>query len=558
VVVGYREDLGSDLRGRIHRLMGFRVVMITTLLVIAVYFEAASDALPSYQALYGIIVGTYVLTGLYALALRFLPFHAPLVFVQVVGDLAIVTGLVYIVGDSRGGFLLLYPLAVLAGSVLLARRASLLLALLAVVMYASLIVAVRAGGVPAQGLDDVPSVAVRGLGYSIFITGVACGTVALVGSYLSQSLKTTGERLERVSEEVEDLQELNRLIVDSIQSGLVMVDQAGRIVHVNGFGESILGRSADSVRGREAREVFGAGELAGPALRARIADRSRSRTEIVYRHPAGRQLDIGMSFSPLSPAKRGSSGGALIAFQDLTEVKSLERVVRTKEKLAAVGEMAAYLAHEIRNPLGSISGSAQMLLADAATSGDQKRLLSIIRRESKRLSDSLDQFLLQARPSAGPGGPVDLRPVVERAVTLLQNDPEIQARHRVEFACAEESLVCIADPDAVTQVFWNLARNGLEAMPGGGTLRVELAEGSHDAVLRIRDEGCGIAEDEVGRLFEPFQSNTPMGTGLGLAIVYRIVREHGGDIVLRSAPDAGTEVEVRFPLSGTAGGRTVA
>jgi signal transduction histidine kinase len=143
-------------------------------------------------------------------------------------------------------------------------------------------------------------------------------------------------------------------------------------------------------------------------------------------------------------------------------------------------------------------------------------------------------------------------------VTLLQNDPEIQARHRVEFACAEESLVCIADPDAVTQVFWNLARNGLEAMPGGGTLSVELAEGSQDAVLRIRDEGCGIAEDEVGRLFEPFQSNTPMGTGLGLAIVYRIVREHGGDIVLRSVPDAGTEVEVRFPLSGRTGGQTVA
>ncbi len=535
--------------------MGFRVVMITTLLVIAVYFEAVSDALPSQRVLYGIILGTYFLTGLYALALRLLPFPTPLVFLQVLGDLAIVTGLVYAVGDSRGGFLLLYPLAVLAGSVLLTRRASLLLALLAVVMYASLMLAVRTGALPAQGLEDVPSAPVRGLGYSVFITGVACGTVALVGSYLSLSLKTTGERLERAAEEVEDLQELNRLIVDNIQSGLAMLDQAGRVMHLNGFGASILGRSAESVRGQEASELFGSSELAAPALRARLAERLRLRTEIAYQHPGGRQMVIGMSFSPLLPVKRRAPAGVLIAFQDLTEVKSLERAVRIKEKLAAVGEMAAYLAHEIRNPLGSISGSAQMLLADAEVSADQKRLLSIIRRESRRLSDSLNQFLLQSRPSATPGGPVDLRPVVERAVTLLQNDPEIRVRHRVEFSCAEDDLVCIADPNAVTQVFWNLARNGLEAMPKGGTLKVELARGSRDAVLRIRDEGCGMAEEDVGRVFEPFQSRSPMGTGLGLAIVYRIVREHGGDIVLRSAPGEGTEVEVRFPLSGDAAGQ---
>jgi two-component system sensor histidine kinase PilS (NtrC family) len=553
VILREGDNLGSNLRGRIHRLMGLRVVMVTTLLVIAVYVQAVGEILPSQSALYGVIAVTYLLTAVYALALRLLPYLRPLIFGQVVGDLLIVTSLVYFMGDSRGGFLLLYPLAVLAGSALLARRESLLLALLATVMYAGLIVAVRAGWLLGAGLADVPDVPLRGLGYSVFVTGVACATVALVGSYLSQSLKTTGERLEWAAKRVEDLQELNRVIVESIQSGLIMVDETGRIVHLNDFGARILGRSAESIRGAPVSEVFGAAELSGAALGVRAAERSWSRLEITYRGPDGKPLTIGMSLSPLSPAERWTTGGVLIAFQDLTEVKSLEREVQTKEKLAAVGEMAAYLAHEIRNPLGSISGSAQMLLADAGVSAEQKRLLSIIRRESQRLSDSLNQFLLGTRPSSAAGGHTDIRPVVERAVTLLESDPEIRKRHAVRFECDTDGVVCLADPDALTQVFWNLARNGIEAMPEGGTLTIALKREGRDAVLRFRDQGCGMAEEEMRRVFEPFHSHSGMGTGLGLAIVYRIVREHHGDIVLRSVPGAGTEVEVRLPLAGGEG-----
>lgn len=528
--------------------------MFTTLLVIAVYVEAVSESLRSQTPLYGLVAATYVLTGLYGLALRFLPYATPQVFVQVVGDLALVTGLVYFMGDSRGGFLLLYPVAVIGGSVLLGRRECLLLALLAMVMYAGVIMAVRADWLPGHGLEDVRVASVRGLGYSVFVTGVACGTVALVGSYLSQSLKAAGERLEQATEQVEDLQELNRIIVENIQSGLLMVDDAGRIVHVNDFGAAILGRSAESLRGLRVCDVFDAPELAAPALVARLRGRSRSRADLAYLRGDGERLAIGMSLSPLARPQRRLTEGYLLTFQDLTEVKSLENEVRTKEKLAAVGEMAACLAHEIRNPLGSISGSAQMLLSEPGVSPEHERLLSIIRRESQRLSDSLNQFLLQTRPASRPETPIDIGPVIERAVTLLENNPDLHARHRVEFIWAREPLLCLADADAVTQVFWNLARNGLEAMPDGGCLQIHLAREDHDAVLCFRDEGRGMRQDEVGRLFEPFQSRAPMGTGLGLAIVYRIVHEHSGDIVLRSAPGLGTDVEVRLPLAaGTDG-----
>jgi two-component system sensor histidine kinase PilS (NtrC family) len=252
----------------------------------------------------------------------------------------------------------------------------------------------------------------------------------------------------------------------------------------------------------------------------------------------------------VSPLATGESrrGGFLLVFQDLTDIKRLEGEVRIKEKLAAVGEMAAHLAHEIRNPLGSISGSAQILLAEPNISEDQGRLLEIITRESKRLSDALNQFLFQARPGPRLPGPVDIAPVIEEAVTLLRNGPEVGPSHRVEFDAQVGPHLCVADRDQIAQVFWNLARNGLEAMPGGGVLRVRLRRTDDEVVLSLRDEGRGMASEEQRLMFEPFHSKSPMGTGLGLAIVYRIVREHRGDITVRSVPARGTEVEVRLPL----------
>jgi two-component system sensor histidine kinase PilS (NtrC family) len=227
-----------------------------------------------------------------------------------------------------------------------------------------------------------------------------------------------------------------------------------------------------------------------------------------------------------------------------------------KEKLAAVGEMAAQLAHEIRNPLGAISGSAQVLMAEPNMTGEQGHLLGIITRESKRLSETLNHFLYQSRPGPAGAGPVDLGPLLEEAVTLLRNAPEVGAAHTVLFDKDVGPHVCLADPHQILQVFWNLARNGLEAMPQGGTLGVRLARRTDAIVVTVRDGGKGIAGDDHRRIFEPFQSQSPVGTGLGLAIVYRIVREHRGDIRVHSEPGKGTSFEVHLPLMPPASGDT--
>jgi two-component system sensor histidine kinase PilS (NtrC family) len=256
---------------------------------------------------------------------------------------------------------------------------------------------------------------------------------------------------------------------------------------------------------------------------------------------------LGISVSPLAGFELGK-GGFLLAFQDLTKIKQLEEEVRLKEKLAAVGEVAARLAHEIRNPLGSISGSAQVLSGEPNISEEQQRLLAIITRESRRLSDTLNHVLYQVRAPSSSPEPVDIGPVLQEAVTLLRNAPEVGPDHSVEFVSSAGPHVCLADRDQIVQVFWNLARNGLEAMPDGGALRVELRSSRDEVVLVVKDEGRGIRREELRRMFEPVRSSSSMGLGLGLAIVYRIVKEHRGDIDVRSVADQGTEVEVRLPL----------
>jgi two-component system sensor histidine kinase PilS (NtrC family) len=526
---------------RLKTLMAFRLVMVTTLLLVAVYIESLSEYLLPFNPFYLLIGVTYGITVIHAIALRLVRSQIALVYLQIVGDLLIITGLVYLTGGSRTGFMLLYPIAVLTGNVLLARGGG-GLAMLATLFYAGILWAVRSGAVSPQGLADVPFLETKALLYSVFVTGVACATVALIGSYLSASLAVASEQLEEATGQVADLQKLNEIIVGSIHSGLLTTDAAGRILYVNAYGEGILGRRASEMRGLAVAGVLGSDVLRTPLPRAGA---DLARLDVGYQGPDGQKLELGISASPLATTE----GGFLLVFQDLTEIKRLERDVRAKDKLAAVGEMAAQLAHEIRNPLGSISGSAQVLLAEPSFSPEQGRLLEIIRRESRRLSDSLNQFLHATRVTRVPTHPIDLGQVVAEAVLLLRNGPEVKPPHRIEFEAAQGPLYCLADPDRITQVFWNLARNALEAMPDGGLLQIRLFRREDEAVLAVRDEGRGLAGQDHSRIFEPFHSGSPVGTGLGLAIVYQIVREHHGDISVRSLATRGTEFEVHLPLA---------
>ncbi len=541
--------MNAGLEAQLKRLMVFRVVMMTTLLVIAIYVESKSETLPAVNPLYYVIGATYALTVVHAVALRLVPSRLALAHAHAFGDLSIVTALVYVSGGVRTGFLLLYLLSVLSATMLLPKRGALAQAGVATALYGGLLAAVREGLLPPQpqGLGDLQLLPPVALVYAVFVLGVACATVALLGSYLAESLQHAGVKLREATLEVADLRGLNQVIVDSMQSGLMTTDADGRILYVNRFAETILGRPPETLRGSLVGDVLGSPLLRPAQLQTRAESRALARLEVSYRHPSGRSMEMGVSVTPLATQEPARSG-CLVVFQDLTEIRRLEEEVRTKEKLAAVGEMAAQLAHEIRNPLGSIRGSAQVLSAERALGEEQGRLLAIISRESKRLSDTLNRFLYQVRAPVRPPHPVDLLPVVESAVTLLRNGSEVGAEHAVTFEADEGPHVCLADPDQIAQVFWNLARNGLEAMPAGGRLDVALRRVASDLVLSVRDEGRGMARDEQRHLLEPLAAAGRPGAGLGLAIVFQIVRQHGGDISVLSASGQGTQFEVRLPL----------
>jgi two-component system sensor histidine kinase PilS (NtrC family) len=261
----------------------------------------------------------------------------------------------------------------------------------------------------------------------------------------------------------------------------------------------------------------------------------------------GRRIEMGLSAAHLETP--GGRAGYLVTFQDLTDIKKLERDARLQQRLAAVGEMAAGIAHEIRNPLASMSGSIQILRQELPLSAEQSQLMDIVLRESERLNATIRSFLAYARPQRFAIERFDVRRALNDAALLLRNSSELQEGHVIDVAVPPTELWYEADEGQIKQIVWNLATNGLRAMPTGGRLRLaaEVDAQSEGVVVTVADEGVGIPADELDGLFQPFHGKFAKGSGLGLAIVHRIVTDYNGEIQVSSQPGRGTSVSVRLP-----------
>ncbi|MBC7911609.1 MAG: PAS domain-containing sensor histidine kinase, partial [Pyrinomonadaceae bacterium] len=261
----------------------------------------------------------------------------------------------------------------------------------------------------------------------------------------------------------------------------------------------------------------------------------------------GLHLRLGFGIAPLF-SESGETTGLVITFQDLTDVRAMEETSRRQDRLAAVGRVAAGIAHEIRNPLAAMRGAIQVLRSDMDADSSQTQLMEIILRESDRLNKILADFLMYARPRQSAFTNVDLREPLNETFTLLRHSPEIRDGHVLEEDVPDEPMMVNADTAQLKQVFWNLSRNAMQAMPEGGTLRAELRPtGTGRLRITFTDSGAGMTPEQVERLFEPFSSSTTGGTGLGLSIVYQIIRDHGGSINVRSREGQGTTITIELP-----------
>jgi two-component system sensor histidine kinase PilS (NtrC family) len=383
--------------------------------------------------------------------------------------------------------------------------------------------------------------------YTVGLNVFGLFAVAFLAGALAERLRRADVRLEQASEEIADLQFFNQFVIDNLLSGLATADEQNRILTFNRSAVHITGHSLASVVNKSASEVLQLPARFAETLGEELLRTRSKREDLQYRRGDGAVIMLGVSVTQL-PLPDGR-GGYLYTFQDVTELKRLERDAQMQKRLAAIGQMAAGIAHEIRNPLASMSGSMQILRQELSLSTDQAQLMDIVLRESERLNNTIRSFLAYARPQSVDVHALDLRRVVQETATLLRNSHEVRENHEIEVRTGSTEVTVEGDENQVRQIVWNLATNGLRAMPGGGrlTLSAEPAATRRAGMLTVTDQGVGIPHDELENIFQPFRSSFGKGTGLGLAIVYRIVSDYNAAIDIQSEPGQGTTFRVTFP-----------
>jgi two-component system, NtrC family, sensor histidine kinase PilS len=543
-----------NLRSRLSTLIAARVVIGTLLLGSAIMIQISRPGAFPVDPFFALIGLTYALSVLYLATLRFAERHNWLVDLQFGADAMLVSAFMHVTGGIASNFSSLYLLPIIAASMIRSRRVALQVAALSAALYFGLVLVQYVDvGLPPLVRRFTPLVELPTLGvarYTVAINLSGFFAVALLAGSLAESLRSAGARLEYASHEIRDLRKFNEYVINSLLSGLVTTDADGRILTFNRAASVILGiASAHAIR----HDAFAVLQLP-PDARARMASLSDTRAlkiDTQHRTGDGRSIDLGLTVSTLTfPDGRA---GFLFTFQDVTDVRRLERDARLQQRLAAVGEMAAGIAHEIRNPLASMSGSIQVLRGELSLSDEQAQLMDIVLRESERLNDTIKSFLAYARPQRFALARLDIRKVVQDAALLLRNSAEVREHHTIAVDVPQDPVWCEADENQIRQVIWNLATNGLRAMGQRGRLVLSVAtanDGSGATLLTVQDEGRGIPPEELDLIFQPFHSSFDKGSGLGLAIVHRIVTDYNGTINVSSTVGAGTVVTVRLPIRG--------
>ncbi len=536
--------VASPSHNALRWFIGLRLVVVSTLFLGMLLIQVNTQVILQLKYFYSLVLFTYGISLVYILMyVRNLPTRLQTVS-QLIGDIGIVTAVVYFTGGMYSPFSFLYLTVIVAAAVLL-RGGGLIFAGLSAVSYGVLVdlMVLRVLAIPPNLAGASAPPAISRVLFQIMIHVAGFLLVAVLVSYLAESLRTARSRLEEETERAKRFVALTDHVVRSVSAGIVATDPDGRVLHINPAGARILGvDDADAVTGRPYDEVMDLEEQAWPFLAARARARGSVRVEGRLR---GTGTRLGLTVGQLED-ERGAFVGFIINFQDLTvaEVEAERQLLQ--ERMAAVGEMAARMAHEIKNPLASISGSAQVLATAATTDETGGRLLAIIVDESRRLSAILDGFLAYVRPRGQSKTSCNLAAILRDCTALLERSHELTADHRLVVDIPDELRV-VGEEGLLRQVVWNLSRNALQAMPDGGVLRIEAGRGTDSVILRWIDTGVGMPEELRTRAMEPFVTTRPGGTGLGLAVVYAAVEEHGGTIDIQSSPGRGTSVIVELP-----------
>jgi two-component system, NtrC family, sensor histidine kinase PilS len=526
-----------DERNWLVWLVRVRIFILTLLLAIEMAVAQFSPAPMPWRLFLTTILFWYSLSLFYVLLLSFWQEHRLQATLQVLTDVVLVSLVVHETGGWDSSLNFLYPLVIIVASVLLPRVWAGLIAALAFILYGS-VLELNYYGVIRSYCTTHPGL--KALQAIIFVNLFAFLAVAYLAGLLTAKLRQVGVQLKDASGALESLQALHENIIHSISSGLITTGLDGRITVVNAAAQKLLERTPAQLIGTSVSHLF------LDPLPSASSQQAQTHGEVRFDPPTKFRKTLRVRVTALTVPERGEIGYVYV-FDDLTEIRRLEREVRMQDRLAAVGRLAAAIAHEIRNPLTSIAGSVSMLSGVPEMNEDHRRLLDIVTRESQRLNAIITDFLAYSRPKQYHFDKVDLIQLVEDTLTLMDHRMTAEKTgitiHR-KFPVGE--ALVIADGDKLKQVFWNLCENAVRAMKSGGTLTAALEPLHDDWQISFIDTGTGMTPQQIEKIFEPFQSNFEGGTGLGLAIVYQIVQAHEGKVWARSKPGQGTTFVLRL------------
>lgn len=537
----------TDLRRRLAWLAILRTLVLCAALGVSIWVASHDQDVPGTAAIWmlsGVVALTLTCNVGYGIALQKKIDPTRIARVQLALDVPITSVMVYLTGGAKSPYVLLYALSIVAAGALLYRRGAVISTFVALGSFA-LVALLSWKNVVALPLAAQMRPADLSLGdfvRALSGNGAALMGVGALGYIFGDQLQRAAVSLESERRTVGQLYSLHQDIVQSLSSGLVTLDNEGLLLTINTAAADILQRDATTARGQSVEEIL-------PGLLTKIREQPggelrRGDLQVVA---AGQDKTLGISVSALYDATQRVIG-RVVNFQDLTALRRMEQHVQRAERLATVGQLAAGVAHEIRNPLAAISGSIELLREAPQVSDDDRALMAIVTREIDRLNGLITDLLDYANPRPRQVVDFDLAALVAETMQVAQQDRSLQALQVT--ADVDGPLPTKGDPAKLRQVVWNLVRNAADAAAlGGKTVHVAVERTDEALQIAVSDTGPGIAVEQQGRIFDPFFTTKVRGTGLGLATCHSIIVEHGGRIDVDSVVGKGTTMTVRLPIT---------
>jgi len=537
---------------RLKLLIVSRVLILSAFLLVTLFLGTIKSIIfisrDVLHAIYAVIIAMYILSIVYTLLLRKKKYFQINIYFQLSVDIALVSFLVYLTGSIGSNYSLLYTLVIIYAAIFLGRRGALIFASACSIAYGLVLDLEYFGVIPTfydTGRDytlEAGDVFIR-----ITVHILSFYILAFLASFVVEQEKKARSLLAEKESAFDQLDLLFRSIIESVDTGILTTTLQGRIKTFNRSAERITGRPLRSVENRQIEDVF---PVFAPLFSAGEDPLMKPKGETRIDGRDGAPMYLGYALSPLKDRKNEQIGHILI-FQDMTEIRLMEENLEKSRRLALIGEMAAGLAHEMRNPLASITGSIQLMAQTPNLDETDKRLMQIILRGKDRLENFVRDFLLLARPVPQAQQSIRVNDVAEEVVESVKMSDDWSRDIRLEKKISGETQA-LAHEEQIRQILQNLLTNALQSMDGKGRIRLEIRtvrlEDEKDyAEIKVTDDGCGIEEKDLKKIFEPFFTNKERGTGLGLAIVSRIVDGYRGRITIQSRVHEGTAITVWLP-----------